>query len=132
MATYDYWQAALRLTDGKRQLTRAEMTSLRISEDDVGCGFFRMRSGPRMPFTVPVAIWETTVSANEDPLILLTMNLALSGGEPSLPEDIWLHACKYPVHESAYRHRIKTGSWPDESPVPVTAEELSESEREFQ
>jgi len=105
MADYTYWQSALRLTDGKRQLTREEMTSLRISEDDIGLGFFRMRAVPREPFSTAVAIW---LSGD---LVVTSMNgwnIAASASQ------VWLSACKYPIHESAYRARMEGQKWPSE------------------
>lgn len=106
MATYDYWQSALRLTDGKRQLTRPEMSSLGVSEDDVGLGFFRVRLVARGPFDGPIAIWE-----HEGEVI------ATLGGLTADLTDTWLHACKYPIHERIYRTYIETGAWPEEETV---------------
>lgn len=105
MATYAYWMAALRLTDGKRPLTRPEMTSLGISEDNPGSGFYRVRLVPRGPFDGPVAIWE-----DKDAGITAT----LAGMNADVTET-WLRACRYPIKEITYRAYMETGQWAEET-----------------
>jgi hypothetical protein len=110
MSDYRYWLAGLRLTDGKRQLTRDEMQSLGISEDNIGSGFFRKRTGPREPFASLVAIWEQEGET-----------LAIADGAYVPAQDVWLSACKYPIHEVEYR--VATNA--------VTSEELAQLMEEF-
>lgn len=100
---YEYWQQALHITDGKRPLTREEMTGLRISEDEIGLGFFRMRSVPREPWSTAVAIWDTgqNIAASVDGWLIA-----------SPASHIWLSACKFPIHEDMYRARIEGKKWP--------------------
>ena len=57
-ANYDYWQAAIDITDGKRPLARDEMKSLGLNEgEDVGLGFYKKRAS-RAGLFLPVAIFE--------------------------------------------------------------------------
>lgn len=79
------------------------MTALRISEDDVGQGFFRMRSVPREPWSTAVAIWDTgqNIAASVDGWIIAAPASRL-----------WLSACKFPIHEADYRARIEGKKWP--------------------
>lgn len=106
MASYDYWVAALRLTDGKRQLTRPEMASLGVSEDNPGSGFYRVRLVPRGPFDGPVAIW-----------VHEGQPVATLAGMPADLTDTWLHACRFPIHERIYRTYMETGLWPVDEKV---------------
>lgn len=87
---YGYWRAALEITGGKRPLTRDEMLSLGVNENDVGCGFFKKKIDRDV--YAPAAIWPSSNGL-----------IGAVNGLSAEAELIWTYCCKHPIAEAAYR-----------------------------
>ena len=90
---YEFWRAALR---GQKQP---------VQESNPQCGFYKRRLAKDGPW-LPIAVWR-----NKDDQIVCCFE-----GRLVDPLQHWTFAAKYPVSEMAYRHYIRAGHWPDETP----------------
>ncbi|MCB1460936.1 MAG: hypothetical protein KDJ90_00555 [Nitratireductor sp.] len=98
------------MTDGKRELSREEMSKLGIHENQPECGYYRDRSGKA------IAIFE------QDGEIV-----ALAGGIASDPARAWSFGCKFPVTYEQYSAVAERGEpWPDEAPPVAAGDNLSD------
>jgi hypothetical protein len=103
MSTAWYFKA-LELGGGNR-LTREQMQSLGVSENDPQPGFYRKRN--KGGSDMPVAIWEGAEGV-----------VALAGNEPTDPVAIWSWVCSWPISEDVYRDVAENGKdWPGSDPV---------------
>jgi hypothetical protein len=103
MSTAWYFKA-LELGGGNR-LTREQMQSLGVSENDPQPGFYRKRS--KGGSDMPVAIWDGAEGL-----------VALSGNDPVDPVEIWSWVCSWPISEDVYRDVAENGKpWPGSDPV---------------
>ena len=102
--TYDWWLSALELAGDYGVLTREQMYTLGVHEDEPQPGFYRVPPPKRRlrdddPIDDAwVAIWPTDNGL-----------AALWNGEPTEPCAAWAWCCKAPVSEERYRKMEMAG-----------------------
>lgn len=99
---YAYWRKALE-TGGGRQLSREQVASFKLTTEPQA-GFYRKRN--KTGRDIPVAIWNDEAGV-----------LAIAGGNPVMPDDIWTWCCSWPISEETYLIVADGGAWPDDPPV---------------
>ena len=90
---YEFWRAALK---GEKQP---------VQESNPQCGFYKRRLVKDGAW-LPIAFWRS-----KDDRIVCCFE-----GRLVNPVEHWTSAAKYPVSEAAYRHYVRHGHWPDQSP----------------
>jgi hypothetical protein len=104
---YRYWREGLKLTGGKRALSRDEQRDMGLSTEPQA-GFWRRRL-ERGGGYVPVALWKQGDEWR-----------AIVNGRSADAEDVWTYCCNYPVTEDTYRAAANGEPWHDED-TGVTA-----------
>lgn len=87
--SYEFWQNALAGKFGA------------VHDGHPQPGFYKRRAGKNGPWNA-VAIWESN----------RTM-LAVEGGKPVDPAEIWTWVCSHPISEETYRRVERGDGWPD-------------------
>jgi hypothetical protein len=104
MTSTAWYFSALEMGKGNR-LSREQMQTLGIAENDPQPGYYRKRN--KGGIDVPVAIWSGAEGI-----------VALAGNDPVDPVDIWSWVCSWPISEEVYRDVAENGKdWPGSDPV---------------